>query len=432
MKKQLLWSVCMATLVGCAKHEFSVPDDSAAPQYSTILTMEELRERAMLLPGVMSHNQTKSGQNTVVSSILPFQEVFGSTDGNGDNLKNIYVIDYGPQNRFAIMSADKRLDDVLVYSDNSSFQEAVQNADFKNILQNIPDYVEYKLSPYQALDSLDPDFEYPRDESLLVTSSLTTTKEPLIPVRWSCYAPFGNQLNGNTGPTVAAMLQIMCYYGRPSNFTLITSQYPPVYENIDLDWNTYRTYTLGPILAQDPVAVNAISKLAKSIYTGVTESNDIENQPLKKAATAWPVYGYTSAQEENYYMYDIISEIDNNRPVMVRGYSNRYHDNFTYYIEPSTWIIDGYKRFYKVYANYRHWYDVDHNLKRTEFLGYDTITSKYWLHCNWGWDSRGDGYFLSEVFSPSTPEESDNLIPFDGKDGSYRYELKQLLGIKPQ
>lgn len=65
---------------------------------------------------------------------------------------------------------------------------------------------------------------------------------------------------------------------------------------------------------------------------------------------------------------------------------------------------------------------------------YSDVTgiSKYWLHCNWGWDSRGDGYFLSEVFSPSTPEESDNLIPFDGKPGQYRYELKQLTGIRPK
>lgn len=410
-----------------------------------ILTLPALKERAAKLPRVMSDQfQTRSNQNVEVTSIIPFSnssftKVLETVDdGNVGSINNIYVVEYAKGNGFAIMSADTRLDDVLAYSDNGSFKEAALNPGVQKFLLNIPDYVNQRLASYNPLDSLDPGFEYPVDESILVTSSVMESKGPLIPVRWSCYTPFGNQLGGNTGPTVAAMLQIMCYYGLPASFTLITSQYPPVYENIDLDWETYKTYFLGPILQNDPTAVNAISKLAKSIYTGVTEPNsnkekELESQSLTKAASTWPVYGYTSkASEDNYYMYGVTSDIDSNRPVMVRGYSNKYHNNFDIYTEPSTWIIDGYKRFYKIYAKYRHWYDVDHNLKRTEFLGYDTITSKYWLHCNWGWDSRGDGYFLSEVFSPSTPEESDNLIPFDGKPGQYRYELKQLTGIRPK
>ncbi|MFQ8806962.1 MAG: hypothetical protein ACLR8Y_20250 [Alistipes indistinctus] len=62
-------------------------------------------------------------------------------------------------------------------------------------------------------------------------------------------------------------------------------------------------------MQNDPTAVNAISKLAKSIYTGVTEPNsnkekELESQSLTKAASTWPVYGYTSkASEDNYYMY---------------------------------------------------------------------------------------------------------------------------------
>lgn len=53
---------------------------------------------------------------------------------------------------------------------------------------------------------------------------------------------------------------------------------------------------------------------------------------------------------------------------------------------------------------------------------------RFLLHCNWGWDGRLDGYFLSDVFDPFDPVA--RSLRSDSPS-AYDYNLWMIKGIKP-
>lgn len=54
-------------------------------------------------------------------------------------------------------------------------------------------------------------------------------------------------------------------------------------------------------------------------------------------------------------------------------------------------------------------------------------TSTKLLHINWGWDGRGDGYFLDGLFAPMQGDSYDFPTLGTTDDHHYRYTVKQLV-----
>ena len=66
--------------------------------------------------------------------------------------------------------------------------------------------------------------------------------------------------------------------------------------------------------------------------------------------------------------------------ILAGGYKNSNHDG------GHDWVIDGYNQ----YWTYRKYYRLQY-----PYHLYDTIGwSNNYLHCNWGWNGNGNGYYL--------------------------------------
>ena len=74
----------------------------------------------------------------------------------------------------------------------------------------------------------------------------------------------------------------------------------------------------------------------------------------------------------------------------------------------SAWVIDGYMRARVPVDVFMDVYDSNGNLLRGYYLG---IENEYhdFVHCNWGWDGSGNGYFYSGVFAPKQPVFPDGM-----------------------
>lgn len=86
----------------------------------------------------------------------------------------------------------------------------------------------------------------------------------------------------------------------------------------------------------------------------------------------------------------------------MRGNGRYYHVAFVIrnYVDGHAWVVDGY---------------IDQVKNNQE--------SKY-IHCNWGWKGKRNGYFLSNVLNAEeSPVYNDDVTPSTRSD-NFRYRLK--------
>lgn len=95
-------------------------------------------------------------------------------------------------------------------------------------------------------------------------------------------------------------------------------------------------------------------------------------------------------------MDKIYKLLNDNKPIIIYGAKKGYSS-------AHAWIIDGYL-------------NCERDVVITETSGYNppvTYTRRqqgYMLHCNWGWNGMGDGYFLPGIFDVSKREFMDEII----------------------
>jgi hypothetical protein len=106
------------------------------------------------------------------------------------------------------------------------------------------------------------------------------------------------------------------------------------------------------------------------------------------------IFGYSSATYADYDYQTVVNELNNNRPVILRGGRNAGWWIFGVYTDGHTWVCDGYLRYIDPC-----WGSMLH------------------LYMNWGWDGEHDGWHGMSNFNP-------------GGD-SYNYDTGMVYNIKP-
>ncbi len=94
------------------------------------------------------------------------------------------------------------------------------------------------------------------------------------------------------------------------------------------------------------------------------------------------------------------------------------------------WVCDGYVKRERSYITY----DVDANE-----IADSGKEHEYYLHCNWGWDGKRNGYFFDGVFDAeheSTEVKETPKYEFQSTDGGnsslyFQYNIENILDIHP-
>ena len=253
----------------------------------------------------------------------------------------------------------------------------------------------------------------------------TTTKGPFITTRWGQLWLF-NQYHASAiyGPTIA-VVQLMAYYNWPLPMQNYESQSITVF-----NWPEDRGYVFGPILQMYPEAVERVSRACHKVVNFLLE-NEGESYGVTVEAikNTYGEYGYIADKMESYSSSLIRTDLDKARPVLMSGYSStNWWDGD---MGASGWIVDGYKDTYCSYQLVRTWYNAQNEVID---MGYFPVvpTSTKLLHINWGWDGRGDGYFLDGLFAPMQGDSYDFPTLGTTDDHHYRYTVKQLVNYRRQ
>lgn len=444
MKKQLLFLTCMAVLFGCAKENLPQRPDAAiavGQAKSRFLTLDSIQQLAAELPECFGEGAlTRSGYTKSVADLFPLNDILrssatksGETD-DAEVTKNIYVVNYADDGGFAILAADTLMETILAYSDQGNITDTMDNPGVRMFMEMIPGYAAAQLAHDPGWDSMSMEDKYPAQSEILLRREYTQVG-PFVPVRWSQWTPFNNALyfgpiltcdnhNPPAGCVAIAMLQIMAANSYPASFQTWNNHF-------SCDWDKWRKYLMGISIPKNSYDEQAIAALVKEIGSAVDMSYGCtgSSSTIKKADAAFRNrFNYLTDGIYSFNADRVSMELYYKRAVFVSGFAT---DNWIGHSDGHAWVIDGRKDVYRVWGVYNNFYDENWNLIRQEPAGERKEQETRWLHCNYGWEGVGNGYYYVGVFNTEFPVELDPGCVKPNKFYYYRFKLEIIKNIRP-
>ena len=374
---QFFTCLCLFFLWSCTQEETTIlsTTQSSTPNSPYFVSIEKARIIAQQL----------NLSNPYQSSVTPIVELKNSikeeTVVEGENLPTYYVFNYDNVDGFVFISADLRSEPILAYSPTNAFS-AIGSEISAGLAVQMEEYIDHideirasntaltsdivKLWQ-QASSSAIVDFTGLKivevNNNIINYKSNTTsaTWGPLVQTQWGqgCgynnAAPHKSCSNCNSralvGCVATATGQIMRYWQHPSNY----------------NWSNMPT-------GNQPN--NSIANLLRDIGDEVNmdygcSASGAQTNDARKALENDFDYS-TDATYKDYSMSSVKSNIQNNRPVIVRACRTRTKKKFLFV----SWYV---------YSNCHAWV-CD---------GVQTVGSSTLLHMNWGWSGSGDAWFTS-------------------------------------
>ena len=312
-----------------------------------------------------------------------------------ENNKTVfYIINY-KQGGFIILSADKRSKPILAYSNTNNFnmnseffpsglidflvsqkekikyirehkikQDKYIEKIWKNLLEDETSLISYRIDPPEP--NCDP-YNIIKGPLLQTSWGQGCGYNSLTPIL-NCNVPCGHAF---TGCVATSMAQVMKFFQSPSNYDWINM--PP----------NYGTTSTATLMRDIGVAVN------------MNYNCDSSGATMEDAKDAFiNDFGYNNADYTDYNHDLVMSEIDQNRPVILSGGTETGWWIFSKYTNGHAWVCDGY----------------NHTI-------YPCWGSFLYMHMNWGWNGSYNGWYAFNDFAPG--------------NYTFNYRTKMIYHINP-
>lgn len=363
-KKQFFFILLTIFLAACDNSYLTLPDaqTSLVPNSNEVSIQEALCNADLLFSKVYG-DSTRSSQRIPVS-VEKMHRGTRSLQTN-DEIQGFYLVNYADDNGFAILSADRRLEPVYAISDIGQvhLSDTIDNKGLSWYFnQALPQMAVQSLTLPTLPDPVGP---------VIQNDLCVTIQKPLlnrVMTAFSQHSPYNQYcpLKDNSRTLVGcaplAAGTIMGYYEFPEVINGRTMNWKEMKENSeDSAWG-WLFATLGDKNhMMSDYGVSSTSTISAYIWYGFSPE------------------GYKSAGCYTFSESLLTNELENSRPAYLLGYF--YDDKNDEY--GHAWIIDGgYKRVHRYPAE-------------ALYPGSDQVVkTTYYFHCVWGWEGKGNGYYL--------------------------------------
>ncbi len=393
-------------------------------------------------------HQTKASAPRSISGFKPVTRAKMTKSGDEINPDTVaYVFNFGQEEGYAILSADKRTDKIfaIVPQGSVDFQEDVDESIlstgviefYANLEAAYDRQVEYAVrmqdslisSALTKLESMTDSIGtkalvIPREEEVLNTEILygptyyVTEVAPLIKVRWGqsnpydLYTPIITGTHAPTGCAATAVAQLMSYWRYPTSYNWDIMMPPSGNESLA----TFQT----------------ISHLMTDVGAGL----NVQYGKKQSSAFFADIPGYLSGLGYNpgtyiaYKSSEVIQSLTNRRPVLIAGHSLKkdVYKNYlvfwekyshTYYEGGHAWLIDGYMT-----ARTPIYVKVNGKHTSTSYLSTPLV------HCNWGWPELGiDGYYNDGSFNSNNGPVTRAHTETTGTEGNFQFNIECITNV---
>lgn len=365
MKTKLFFCICLV-LIGiaffsCKENLF---DNKEFEEVSNELTIEEAQTLLMNFrkSDVLTKSDIPFEINKIQKHYYSISNLTTKSNETSSKEENIPVYEFSTNENgnegFALVLADKRIQNVLAYSPSGSLNDTIFNLGLKYFILSIPEHIKYSLEKYENTDkSIASQSGYEENISYHYCE---------IPVKWGQEYPFNmyvpcmcddlsQKYHGRApaGCVAVAVAQVMAFHANPSKYKwnlLLSSQYISEKSPNEVKMEVANLmYDIGKLV---------------DMYYDCSGSGSY----ISKTQKAFAQNGYIYDSVEDYNTEGIVESIDNDCPVLLSG--------ATSHNEGHLWVVDGRR------------HATVNNVKQT------------WLMMNWGWSSNSDGWFF--CYDPAT------------------------------
>lgn len=334
-----------------------------------------------------------------------------------------YIVNFENEGGFAVMGADQRILPLICITEAGSMTlEDLLQVEKASTRSGDPTELtlEQLWCPYSEMEGYEYDPEDDNDESgeylislaydsekAIVSEMIThpvfipeegsgniykeytdwavkTKKGPFLTTKWHQDAPFDLQKSERpAGCVPIAIAQIIAYNEKPS-----TS-----YFNVTSSWKELKSYGTIDYYNLNPESRRCIQNdLAKIVRTMALGMNAHYNYMRSGQTFVWPVkakkymkksLGYSAKKRNGYKGSVITSMINAGKPVFIGALDKKVTNG------GHAWVMDGIL-------------SQSHTVKTyggTPLVFKGTTTeSRSFIHCNFGWGGKCDGYYVSECF----------------------------------
>ena len=404
---------------------------------------------------------TKSIAGRHVSSIYEIGKC-ATKSGESQDDAFAYVANFDGEG-FAVISADRRTDDILALSSAGSFDVNTLEQDYYDgkipvdaliLMSNIEEIINLQIDDFNkdydqlaisAMEKLSSEsmtksisgIKVTTSRQLLTSSNETPTPrttvsdwktvasgsiEPMVKTTWGQGAPFNNMTpiqdgyHTMTGCVPTAIAQVMNYWCFPLSY----------------DWASISPFSHGTGITKAPESVkNEVAKLMFDIGKSINVSYGLDGTSAhsKDAVSFFKKMGYRNAGTyDDFDEAKTLSSLYHGCPVIVSGGDIKEVKNLVILgaeirlstvISGHCWIIDGALRQGKTTT-----VSCDGNII-SQTTQYRTL-----FHCNYGWNSLHDGYYASEAFNINEGPITKCIVTDEyGEKLNFQYELHGIYDI---
>lgn len=331
---------------------------------------------------------------------------------NGDTL--LYVVNYGEDSGFAIISAKNDHEGLLAFSENGTYTpgEKFKNPGMEMMMKNA---IAYSLRPGDIVPPTLP--ENPKMmEWVLDTTSIDV--EPRLKVAWGTdYLGKDGFPDNNVTCGPIAVAQALSYIKQPSSIALTHKDN----SILTLDWESiiadkFLSHPQRNLFGQE-IAYRMGTFTSNGHSSDITDCRNVIEQ-LASGRTSEPV-NYEPA----------IKAIKDNGVMIVSATTT--DELTTDGNNGHTFVIDGGHYLFITETTYIVTYlSGTNSVLSREFKGTEILRYEYYFHINWGWSGINNGYFNAKLLAPHYGIEYDSdRVVTDGNsyDGNYQYNQWYML-----
>lgn len=358
------------------------------------------------------------------------------SDEGADTL--YYVVNFEDDAGFALVAADeKRPNRLLAVTEQGSYEAGTtsDNEGF-NLYVTLLDQslISGPDNDWMPIDTTAHDLgEYYAEDYY----SDWISKGPYVQVKWGqgC-VPFSSNYPYNmfcyensqdllcpAGCVTVAIAQIMSYHQKPSSYK-ITFDGSKQMREFNWEFTTPCIGGIGYPWMNNYLVATELARLFREIgkRASMTYTPTESSATIFGARESFASFGYDQNPQRAYKYADVKTELDAGRPVWMSGQADGTDKNGNPIKTGHAWVVDGYKQRYHYFREY-----VEHSDGSRDYYINETTLYGY-IHINWGYDGRNNGYFQGDTFELADAYEydsaSDNYL-----SEYYQYSLQILTGI---
>lgn len=443
----------LSTLVGCVlmsscsddAHEFFTNESEKQTTVSNIRTVEEAIDIVSDNYGQLFNTSSSRSFNLKEADVIVLGSNRPSRSGVPDTV--IYVVNFGDNSGFAVVTANKECTPLLAMTDTGEIHD-IESIEIPGLKAFMNASIAYASGPNPNIDPIKPptpDNEEPCKWFESIVTSTFINHKPRVKVTWNQSFPLGHYYsNGLCGCVVTAGMQALSYYELPKSINLTYPERDKGQETID--WSIFKISKEETTLNPDIIDGIGSTDNVPSLENYLALARFSREMGYKIKAKSLPETTESAASTTAYlsnlrnYMAKLVPSLEvskinsgiPNVPKMIRwdiiimGGKTDKNANVGH-----AWIVDGYKSRIDHYENYaieNPKFDIYGNVIITgePYQVYDAVIYSM-SHINWGWGGLSNGYYDVNVYDEAKIKERDNIYqPLDPKNFTYITEYFTL------